>query len=65
MDPIRENQLLVNRRHFFGRMATGIGTAALGSVLNPHLFAAVGEQKRYGGLAGVPHFTPKAKRVIY
>ena len=66
MNPIRENQLLVNRRHFFGRMATGIGTAALGSMLNPNLFAAmVGEQKRYGGLPGVPHFPPKAKRVIY
>ena len=66
MNPLRENQLLVNRRHFFGRMATGIGTAALGSLLNPNLFAAmVGEQKRYGGLPGVPHFPPKAKRVIY
>jgi uncharacterized protein (DUF1501 family) len=66
MDPIRERQLLVNRRHFFGRMATGIGTAALGSLLNPNLFAAmVGEQKRYGGMEGVPHFPPKAKRVIY
>ena len=66
MDPLRENQLLVNRRHFFGRMAAGIGAAALGSLLNPDLFAAmVGEQKRYGGMAGVPHFAPKAKRVIY
>ena len=66
MDPLREKSLLVNRRHFFGRMATGIGTAALGSLLNPNLFAAmVSEQKRYGGMAGVPHFTPKAKRVIY
>ena len=66
MNPIRENQLLVNRRHFFGRMATGIGVAALGSLLNPGAFAAmVGEQKRYGGMAGVPHFPPKAKRVIY
>ncbi len=65
MNPIRENQLLVNRRHFFGRMATGIGTAALASLLNPNLFGAmVGEQKRYGGLTGIPHFPPKAKRVI-
>jgi hypothetical protein len=66
MDPLTEKSLLINRRHFFGRMATGIGTAALGSLLNPNLFAAmVGEQKRYGGMAGVPHFPPKAKRVIY
>ncbi len=34
--------------------------------INPDLLAKmVGEQKRYGGLAGVPHFPPKAKRVIY
>lgn len=66
MDPLREQQLLVNRRHFFGRMATGIGVAALGSILNPALLGAVtGETRRYGALAGLPHFPPKAKRVIY
>src|ERR1051325_9627431 len=67
MDPLTEKQLLVNRRHFFGRMATGIGVAALGSLLNPGLLAAAvsGETKRYGALPGLPHFPPKAKRVIY
>jgi len=65
MNPIRENQLLVNRRHFFGRMATGIGVAALGSMLNPGLLAGLAETKRYGNLPGLPHFPPKAKRVIY
>ena len=39
MDPIREQQLLLTRRHFFGRAATGIGTAALASLVNPRLFA--------------------------
>lgn len=42
---------LLTRRHFFGRTAAGIGAAALASVL--------------GANAGVPHFAPKAKRVIY
>ena len=32
--------VLLTRRHFFGRTATGIGTAALASLLNPELFAA-------------------------
>ncbi len=40
MDPIREQQLLINRRHFFGRTAAGIGAAALGSILNPGLSAS-------------------------
>src|SRR5437867_4865501 len=52
MDP----RLFLTRRHFFGRMAAGIGTAALGSLLNPSLFASTGH---------APHFTGKAKRVIY
>ena len=52
MDP----RLFLTRRHFFGRMAAGIGTAALGSLLNPTLFASTGH---------APHFTGKAKRVIY
>src|SRR3954463_14734353 len=67
MDPIQERQMLVTRRHFFGRAAAGIGVAALGSLLNPSLMAALngGTEERYGGLTGIPHFAPKAKRVIY
>ncbi len=66
MDPIREHFLQLTRRHFFGRLATGIGTAALGSLLNPALLAeAPLKLKRVGGLPGLPHFAPKAKRVIY
>src|SRR5256886_6507216 len=66
MDPIRERQLLLTRRHFFGRMATGIGVAALGSLLNPALFEALADETgKSKGLLGLPHFTPKARRVIY
>src|ERR1051325_8015085 len=64
MDPLRERSLLINRRHFFGRTATGIGALALGSLLNPSLFAANAEDSREFPL-GKPHFAPKAKRVIY
>src|SRR5204863_9826550 len=61
-----EHTLLQTRRHFFGRMASGIGAAALGSLLNPNLFASIaGDHRKTGGLPGLPHFAPKAKRVIY
>ena len=33
MHPAHERALLLSRRHFFGRTATGIGTAALASLL--------------------------------
>ena len=66
MDPLRENRVMITRRHFFGRTAAGIGGAALGSILNPGLLSAstgVAESARTG--AGNPHFPAKAKRVIY
>src|SRR3954464_15428848 len=47
----------ITRRHFFSRSATGIGVAALGSLLARDGFAA--------GLPGLPHFPPKAKRVVF
>ncbi|MGB0580142.1 MAG: DUF1501 domain-containing protein, partial [Limisphaerales bacterium] len=50
-----------NRRHFFGRSATGIGTAALASLLGPSAFAA----KSQPGRSGFPNHAPKVKRVIY
>ena len=55
-------QSLVTRRHFFGRASTGIGVAALASLLNGDRCSASDSS---GGLTGLPHFKPKAKRVIY
>ena len=74
MDPREEHALLETRRQFFGRSAAGVGTAALASLLSPELLAdtaapstssgsSVPERDR--GILGKPHFTPKAKRVIY
>ena len=54
---------LLTRRQFFGRTATGIGGAALTSLLQPSLCGASAEGVR--GAVGRPHFAPKAKRVIY
>src|ERR1700722_2155296 len=67
MDPRREHEIILTRRQLLGRTATGIGTAALASLLNPTLFAGTSPQHApgfLGTLAG-PDFAPKAKRVIY
>ncbi|QGQ22066.1 DUF1501 domain-containing protein [Gimesia benthica] len=65
--PLTEFQLQENRRQFFGRASTGIGVAALSSLLNRDLHSseATSGSARVGGLPGIPHFAPKAKRVIY
>eukprot|EP00913_Durusdinium_trenchii_P008933 g8399.t1 len=55
--------LLLNLDEFFGRSAVGIGTAALASLLQADLGAAGAPSNK--GLPGIPHFAPKAKRVIY
>ncbi len=52
---------VMTRRHFFSRSATGLGGVALASLLDPELFAGHAQ----GGLPGLPHFAPKAKRVIF
>ena len=67
-DPQREAALIQTRRHFFGKSATGIGSVALASLLNEKLLASPAQQNdtpRFGGLPSLPHFAPKAKRVIY
>lgn len=63
MNPINEQLLTMTRRHFFSRFGLGIGTAALASLLGENGFAQSGNEKI--GLPGVPHFAPKAKRVIF
>ena len=59
----------LTRRAFLGGSAYGIGSVALASLLPPGLSqtpAAVGLSARGGipGLSGLPHFPPKAKRVL-
>src|SRR5689334_3516222 len=50
----------LTRRYFFGKSAAGIGIAALANLLGGDLSAA-----GTPGLPGLPHFAPRAKRVIY
>src|SRR3979409_2407681 len=65
MEPMDETGLLLTRRHFFGRTANGIGLAALASILGKGTGLHAEDATAHGGLPGLPHFAPKAKRVIY
>lgn len=56
----------MNRRTFLSRMA-GLGLTAMASLLTEEGVANPLQQRatKVGGLKGLPHFAPKAKRVIY
>jgi hypothetical protein len=64
MNPLLEHHAFLTRRQFFGRSATGLGTAALATLLNRGASGAPAPRAT-GGLPDLPHFAPKAKRVIY
>src|SRR6187397_2973801 len=56
----------VNRRVFLHWAGLSLGSLALGSLLNAdRLRASSLTADAAGGLPGLPHFAPKAKRVIY
>ncbi len=56
-------RLHMTRRELFGLTGRGIGVAALASLLSPA--RVLGEIPTNGGLPGLPHFAPRAKRVIF
>jgi len=64
MDPSQEALSAETRRQFFGRGARGIGSLALFSLLNESAGAST-VKPAIGGLPGLPHFAPKARRAIY
>jgi hypothetical protein len=64
MNEFFESRLNVNRRHFLGKLSLGLGSVALGSLLVPGLLTGE-EGEASTPIAGMPHFAPKAKRVIY
>ncbi|HTF19851.1 MAG TPA: DUF1501 domain-containing protein [Chryseolinea sp.] len=63
MSEFIENRFHITRRHFLGKMSLGIGSVALGSLLIPDLFKSGDDGLPQ--LSGLPHFAPKAKRIIY
>lgn len=69
MNPIEEFQLKFTRRQLLSQSRGVIGAAALASLLgqSPSTTSAVEptSAQANGGLESLPHFAPKAKRVIY
>ena len=63
MAPQSELEKLLSRRRFLELSGTGIGAAALATLMSEDLLAQAALAN--GGLPGLPHFAPKAKRVIY
>src|SRR5437879_8183327 len=63
----QESAKLLTRRHFFRDCGVGLGAIALASLLNDKkLFGAASPALAADPLAAkLPHFAPKAKRVIY
>jgi|JI9StandDraft_2_1071091.scaffolds.fasta_scaffold41862_2 uncharacterized protein (DUF1501 family) len=72
-DLLQAQAQALNRRHFFGRSARGLGKLALASLLHRSLSAATGSPHTPSGSQPFPghgsiqplHFAPRAKRVIY
>ena len=66
MDPRFLSPAMVNRRAFLGRTGVSLGSIALSQLLSGELRADETDARTaIGGMAGLPHFAPKAKRVIY
>src|SRR5437868_6654730 len=61
MNQFLDTQRLLGRRAFLGALSQGVGLIALGSLLSPNRAHAAATATR---LAGLPHFAPKAKRVL-
>lgn len=59
-----EYNLNLNRRRFLSKLSLGLGSVALGSLMIPNLFKGQDEEIE-SFVPGIPHFAPKAKRVIY
>ena len=63
MNPLETYNNALTRRQFFRKTGTGLGAAALASLLDRPAFA--GSQDLAGLMNGIPQIAPKAKRVIY
>ena len=63
INAMREARALMARRYFLGR--SGLGLAAFSALLARDARGERVERQTVGGLAGLPHFAPRARRVIY
>ena len=64
MNPLEKYQQHLLRRTFLGDATRGLGSIALGSLLFPELSNAAEPPLSNGGISGLPHFAPHAKRVV-
>ena len=64
VDAIQHGKPLLSRRHFLGRAGFGLGATALATLLARDGLSATARAGA-GGLPDVPHFAPRARRVIY
>ena len=64
MNLFDQHQQATSRRCFLGQSGLGLGAAALASLL-PGAAQGSARPAATGGLPGLPHFAPKAKRAIY
>jgi hypothetical protein len=64
MNHLNRYRLNYTRRHFLTKAGLGLGGIALGSLMMPGLFRK-NEAEPVALPVGLPHFAPKAKRVIY
>jgi uncharacterized protein (DUF1501 family) len=65
MHPSDEAEITETRRQLLGRGARGLGSLALFSLLSEQLAHGAAGKPATGGLPGLPHFAPNAKRAIY
>ncbi len=69
MNPIHERLQQISRRHFFKNTGLAAGRIALAGMMLPEIARAAGKitsgTRAHPPLAGLPHFAPKAKRLIY
>ncbi len=68
MDPQGEYRRLMNRRYFLGSSSGGVGAAALATMAGSGLEAIPAAEpgsRPYPALPGLPHFAPKAQRIIW
>ncbi len=63
MNELLEHRLNQNRRKFLSKMSLGLGGLGLGSLMVPNMFEGPNESEIISKI--LPHFAPKAKRVIY
>lgn len=63
-DLVQQNHARVTRRQLFGKFSSGLGAVALSSLLAQSASASPVASALGGGLPGLPHHLPKAKRVV-